>query len=99
MKGIVTADDIVNVVTEEASEDIQKIGGMEALEGPCLQVGFVEMVKKRGGWLAALFLGEMLTAPAMGIFEQEIGRAVVVAFFRHLVICTGGNSGWQALRL
>src|SRR5437762_2826003 len=79
MKGIVTADDIVNVVTEEASEDIQKIGGMEALEGPYLQVRFLEMVKKRGGWLAALFLGEMLTATAMGFFEQEIARAVVLA--------------------
>src|SRR5438552_8126260 len=65
MKGIVTADDIVNVVTEEASEDIQKIGGMEALEGPYLKARFFEMVKKRGGWLAALFIGETLTATAM----------------------------------
>src|SRR6266568_2389454 len=99
MKGIVTADDIVNVVTEEASEDIQKIGGMEALEGPYLQVGFVEMVKKRGGWLAALFLGEMLTATAMGFFEQEIARAVVLALFIPLIISSGGNSGSQATSL
>src|SRR5215467_12743610 len=99
MKGIVTADDIVNVVTEEASEDIQKIGGMEALEGPYLQVGFIEMVKKRGGWLAALFLGEMLTATAMGFFEQEIARAVVLALFIPLIISSGGNSGSQATSL
>src|SRR5262249_19918371 len=62
MKGIVTSDDIVNVVTEEASEDIQKIGGMEALDAPYLQIRFKKMVRKRGGWLAALFIGETLTA-------------------------------------
>src|SRR6058998_1798545 len=99
MKGIVTVDDIVNVVAEEASEDIQKIGGMEALEGPYLQVRFPEMVKKRGGWLAALFLGEMLTATAMGFFEQEIARAVVLALFIPLIISSGGNSGSQATSL
>src|SRR5438105_8071451 len=96
MKGIVTADDIVNVVTEEASEDIQKIGGMEALEGPYMKVGFLEMVQKRGGWLAALFLGETLTATAMSYFEQEIARAVVLALFIPLIISSGGNSGSQA---
>src|SRR5437763_1254765 len=84
---------------EEASEDIQKIGGMEALEGPYLQVQFAEMVKKRGGWLAALFLGEMLTATAMGFFEQEIARAVVLALFIPLIISSGGNSGSQATSL
>src|SRR2546425_5411717 len=99
MKGIVTADDIVNVVTEEASEDIQKIGGMEALGGPYLKAGFSEMVRKRGGWLAALFLGETLTATAMGFFEQEIARAVVLALFIPLIISSGGNSGSQATRL
>lgn len=99
MKGIVTADDIVNVVTEEASEDIQKIGGMEALEGPYLKAGFLEMVQKRGGWLAALFLGETLTATAMGYFEQEIARAVVLALFIPLIISSGGNSGSQATSL
>src|SRR2546422_1259851 len=96
MKGIVTADDIVNVVTEEASEDIQKIGGMEALEGPYLKARFFEMVKKRGGWLAALFIGETLTATAMGYFEAEIARAVVLALFIPLVISSGGESGRQA---
>jgi len=99
MKGIVTVDDIVNVVTEEASEDIQKIGGMEALEGPYLQSAFKEMVKKRGGWLAALFLGEMLTATAMGYFEEEIAKAVVLALFIPLIISSGGNSGSQATTL
>ncbi len=99
MKGIVTADDIVNVVTEEASEDIQKIGGMEALEGPYLKARFFEMVKKRGGWLAALFIGETLTATAMGYFEAEIARAVVLALFIPLIISSGGNSGSQATTL
>src|SRR5205085_3599518 len=80
-------------------EDIQKIGGMEALEGPYLQVRFLEMVKKRAGWLAALFLGEMLTATAMGYFEQEIDRAVVLALFVPLNISSGGNSGSQATSL
>jgi magnesium transporter len=99
MKGIVTADDIVNVVAEEASEDIQKIGGMEALEQPYLHASFAEMVKKRGGWLAALFIGEMFTATAMGYFEEEIARAVVLVLFIPLIISSGGNSGSQATTL
>ena len=99
MKGIVTVDDIVNVVAEEASEDIQKIGGMEALDAPYLQVGFREMVRKRGGWLAALFLSEMLTATAMGYYEQEIARAVTLVLFVPLIISSGGNSGSQASTL
>lgn len=99
MKGIVTVDDIVNVVAEEASEDIQKIGGMEALGAPYLQVGLKEMVKKRGGWLAALFIGEMFTATAMGYFQEEIARAVVLALFIPLIISSGGNSGSQATTL
>jgi magnesium transporter len=99
MKGIVTADDIVNVVEEEASEDIQKIGGTEALDGPYLEVGFLQMVRKRGGWLAALFLGEMLTATAMGHFEKEIAAATVLALFIPLIISSGGNSGSQATTL
>jgi magnesium transporter len=99
MKGIVTADDIVDVVQEEATEDIQKFGGMEALEEPYLQIAFVRMAKKRGGWLAALFLGEMLTASAMAYFEDEIARAVVLALFVPLIISSGGNSGSQASTL
>jgi len=87
------------VVQEEATEDIQKIGGMEALEGPYLQIGFVRMLRKRAGWLAALFLGEMLTATAMSYYENEIARAVVLALFIPLIISSGGNSGSQASTL
>ncbi|MGH7731661.1 MAG: magnesium transporter, partial [Candidatus Eiseniibacteriota bacterium] len=99
MKGIVTVDDIVEVVQEEATEDIQKLGGMEALEAPYMKVGFLDMVRKRGSWLSALFLGEMLTATAMGYFEDEIARAVVLALFVPLIISSGGNSGSQATTL
>jgi magnesium transporter len=99
LKGIVTVDDIVDVVQEEATEDIQKIGGMEALDGPYLQIGFLHMVKKRAGWLSALFLGEMLTATAMGYYEHQIERAVVLALFIPLIISSGGNSGSQASTL
>ena len=99
MKGVVTADDVVDVVQEEATEDIQKIGGSEALDEPYLQIGFADMVRKRGRWLAALFLGEMLTATAMGFFEAEIARAVVLALFVPLIISSGGNSGSQAATL
>ncbi|MBI3800040.1 MAG: magnesium transporter [Deltaproteobacteria bacterium] len=99
MKGIVTVDDIVDVVQEEATEDIHKIGGMEALDGPYLQIDFAHMVKKRAGWLSALFLGEMLTATAMGYYEHEIERAVVLALFIPLIISSGGNSGSQASTL
>lgn len=99
MKGIVTIDDIVDVVQEEATEDIQKIGGMEALDDPYLETGFWHMVRKRAGWLAALFLGEMLTATAMGHYEEEIERAVVLAVFIPLIISSGGNSGSQATTL
>jgi magnesium transporter len=99
IKGIVTVDDIVDVVQEEATEDIQKIGGMEALDGPYLQIGFTQMVKKRAGWLSALFLGEMLTATAMGYYENQIEHAVVLALFIPLIISSGGNSGSQASTL
>jgi magnesium transporter len=99
MQGIVTVDDIVDVVQEEASEDIQKVGGMEALDAPYLEIGFWRMVRKRAGWLAILFLGEMLTATAMGYFEHEITRAVVLALFVPLIISSGGNSGSQATTL
>jgi magnesium transporter len=99
MKGIVTVDDIVDVVEEEATEDIQKIGGVEALGAPYLEMSFGAMVRKRGGWLAALFLGEMLTATAMAFFEDEIAKAVVLAVFLPLIISSGGNSGSQASTL
>jgi magnesium transporter len=99
LKGIVTVDDIVDVVQEEATEDIQRFGGLEALDAPYLQVSFGRMVKKRAGWLAALFVGEMLTATAMALFEGEIARAVVLALFVPLIISSGGNSGSQASTL
>jgi magnesium transporter len=99
VKGIVTVDDIVDVEREEATEDIQKIGGMEALDAPYLQIGIGRMIRKRGVWLSALFLGEMLTATAMGYFEGEIARAVVLALFVPLIISSGGNSGSQATTL
>ena len=99
MKGVVTADDVVAVVEEEATEDIQKLGGSAALDAPYLQTAFQRMVRKRAGWLSALFLGEMLTATAMAFFEQEIARAVVLALFVPLIISSGGNSGSQASTL
>ncbi len=97
--GIVTADDVLDVAQEEATEDFQKMGGMEALDTPYMQTGLLAMIRKRAGWLAALFLGEMLTATAMGYFEDEIAKAVVLALFVPLIISSGGNSGSQATSL
>lgn len=99
MIGIVTIDDIVDVVQEAATEDIQKLGGMEALDTPYMQTSMGAMLKKRAGWLSALFLGEMLTASAMGHYEDEIAKAVVLALFVPLIISSGGNSGSQATTL
>ena len=99
MQGIVTADDVVDVVREEATEDMQKVGGVEALEAPYLEIEMQRMIRKRVGWLCVLFLGEMLTASAMGFFEKEIARAVVLALFIPLIISSGGNSGSQATTL
>src|SRR5204862_5691578 len=93
MKGIVTVDDIVDVIQEEATEDIQKIGGTAALEAPYLETGFASLLRKRVGWLAVLFVGEMLTASAMGRFEHEIARAVVLSLFIPLIISSGSNAG------
>lgn len=99
MKGIVTVDDVIDVIREEATEDIHKLGGSETLDGPYLQVGFFPMIRKRAGWLCVLFIGEMFTATAMGHFEEEISRAVVLALFIPLIISSGGNSGSQASTL
>ena len=98
MIGIVTHDDVMDVVVKEATEDVLKFGavGEGALDQPYLEMPFWSMVKKRGGWLVVLFLGEMLTATAMGYFEGEIERAVVLALFVPLIISSGGNSGSQA---
>lgn len=97
--GIVTIDDILTVAKEEHTEDIQKFGGMEALDEPYINSPLLQMVKKRAGWLVVLFLGEMLTATAMSYFEGEIARAVVLALFVPLIISSGGNSGSQAATL
>ena len=99
MQGIVTVDDIVDVIQEEATEDIQKIGGTEALDAPYLEVGFTDMLRKRVVWLAVLFVGELLTATAMARFENEIAKAVVLSVFIPLIISSGGNSGSQASTL
>jgi magnesium transporter len=99
MHGIVTVDDIVSVLQEEVSEDIQRIGGTEELGGPYLEIEFWQMIRKRAGWLTILFVGEMLTATAMSFFENEIAKAVVLALFLPLIISSGGNSGSQATTL
>ncbi len=97
--GIVTADDVFDVIEEESTEDIQKFGGMAALDEPYMNVPLFHMVKKRAGWLILLFLGEMLTASAMGFFEHQIANAVFLALFIPLIISSGGNSGSQAATL
>jgi magnesium transporter len=97
--GVINYDDIVEVVEEEATEDLQKIGGSEALDEPYMLISFWRMIRKRAGWLIILFLSEMLTATAMGFFEAEIARAVVLALFVPLIISSGGNSGSQAATL
>ena len=97
--GIVTVDDVIDAIVREQTEDVQKFGGVEALDEPYTEIGFWAMIRKRAGWLTALFLGEMLTATAMGHFEHEIEKAVVLALFVPLIISSGGNSGSQATSL
>ena len=97
--GVVSYDDILDVAAREQTEDIQKMGGSEALEEPYMQISLAKMVQKRAGWLVILFLGEMFTATAMGFFEGEIEKAVVLALFVPLIISTGGNAGSQATSL
>jgi magnesium transporter len=97
--GIVTVDDILDLVEEEATEDMQKLGGMQALEDPYMDVPLLDLIKKRAVWLVVLFLGEMLTATAMGFFQHELEKAVVLALFIPLIISAGGNAGSQASTL
>jgi magnesium transporter len=97
--GVVTFDDIGDVVREEATEDLHKFGGTESLDAPYMESGMLPMLRKRAGWLAALFVGELLTATAMTFFEDQIARAVVLALFVPLIISSGGNSGSQASTL
>jgi magnesium transporter len=97
--GIVTVDDVVDAIVQESTEDAQKFGGMEALDQPYMQIGFAAMIKKRAGWLCALFLSEMLTASAMQSFQSELEKAVVLTLFIPLIMSSGGNSGSQATSL
>jgi magnesium transporter len=99
MLGIVTVDDVIDALVEETTEDVQRFGGMEALDAPYMEISFGEMIKKRAGWLCALFVSEMLTATAMQRFQGEIERAAVLAMFIPLVMSSGGNSGSQATSL
>ena len=99
MKGVITVHDIVDVVQEEATEDIQKMGGSESLDAPNLENSIFQMIKKRVGWLTVLFLGEMLTATTMQFYEDQIAKAVVLALFLPLIISSGGNAGSQASTL
>jgi len=99
MKGVVTADDIVDVVREEATEDIQKIGGSAALEAPYLEVRFLDMIKARAVWLVVLFLGSMLTISAIRTFEGQLAKASVLTAFIAMIISSGGNCGSQASTL
>jgi magnesium transporter len=97
--GIVTVDDVLDAIVAESTEDVQKFGGVEALDGPYLQISFGTMIRKRAGWLSVLFLSEMLTASAMQHFEAELERAIVLILFIPLIMSSGGNSGSQATSL
>src|SRR5438270_8818299 len=97
--GICTVDDIIDAIVEETTEDVQRFGGMEALHEPYMQIGFFEMMRARGGWLAVLFLSEMLTASAMQGFQGELEKAIVLTLFIPLIMSSGGNSGSQATSL
>lgn len=99
IQGVVTVDDVIDALVEEHTEDVQRFGGMEALDEPYTQIGFFSMIRKRAPWLAALFLSEMLTTSAMGHFQDELAKAVVLALFIPLIISSGGNSGSQATSL
>ncbi len=94
--GVVTADDILDVAEQTATDVMQRVGGQESFDRPYLHMPVLQMIRKRAGWLVVLFLGEMLTATAMAYFESEIARAVVLALFVPLIISSGGNSGSQA---
>ncbi|MER8844470.1 MULTISPECIES: magnesium transporter [Mesorhizobium] len=97
--GIVTIDDIIDAMIEETTEDVHRFGGMEALDEPYMKMSFLAMIKKRGGWLCALFISEMLTANAMQSYEGELEKAIVLTLFIPLIMSSGGNSGSQATSL
>jgi magnesium transporter len=97
--GIVTVDDVIDAIISESTEDIQKFGGTQALDEPYLRIDFLTMIRKRAGWLCALFLSEMLTASAMQHYQVEIEKAIVLTLFIPLIMSSGGNSGSQATSL
>ncbi len=97
--GVVTVDDVLDVIEKETTEDMQKMGGMEALDAPYLKISLPQMIKKRAGWLSILFVSEMFTSTAMGYFEKEIEKATVLMLFLPLILSSGGNSGSQATTL
>ncbi|MBS0253485.1 MAG: magnesium transporter [Proteobacteria bacterium] len=97
--GIVTVDDVIDAILDESTEDVQKFGGVEGIAEPYLEMSFLEMIKKRAGWLCALFLGEMLTASAMQHYSDELEKAVVLTLFIPLIMSSGGNSGSQSTSL
>jgi magnesium transporter len=99
LMGVITVDDVIDAIQEEQTEDVQKLGGMEALDEPYDQIGFWRMIKKRAGWLSALFIGEMFTATALGVYQKEIDKATVLAIFLPLIVSSGGNSGSQGTSL
>jgi magnesium transporter len=99
IQGVVTVDDVIDALVEEHTEDVQRFGGMEALDEPYTQIGFFAMIRKRAPWLAALFIGEMLTTIPMKHFEGELQKAIVLGLFIPLIISSGGNSGSQATSL
>jgi magnesium transporter len=99
IQGVVTVDDVIDALVEEHTEDVQRFGGMEALDMPYTKIGFFSMIMKRAPWLAALFIGEMLTTIPMKHFEGELQRAIVLGLFIPLIISSGGNSGSQATSL
>ena len=97
--GIVTVDDVIDAIVERQTEEVQRFGGVEALDEPYIDIGFVKMIRKRAGWLCALFVSEMLTTSAMQGFQGELERAIVLTLFIPLIISSGGNSGSQATTL
>ena len=97
--GAITVDDVIDAMQEEQTEDVQKLGGMEALDEPYNTIGFWAMIRKRAGWLSALFIGEMFTATALGVYQKEIDSATVLAIFLPLIVSSGGNSGSQGTSL
>ena len=99
MMGVITVDDVIDAIQEEQTEDVQKLGGMEALDEPYSTISFWRMIKKRAGWLSALFLGEMLTATVLGVYQKEIDKQTLLALFLPLIISSGGNSGSQGTSL